>query len=324
MSPKTALVLGISGQTGAYLAKHLIEKSFSVVGTSRSSDEHTFWRLNNLGIRSRVAELVELQPSDFQAVSRVLQELTPDLVFYFAGQSSVSQSFTSPFETYQSIAASFLNVLEGVRRFSPESRVFNAVSSDCFGNQPHTVLNESSHMAPESPYGVAKAASYWQGIQYRNAYGLLVSNGIFSNHESPIRGNTFVSATMVRQLKEFASGKRSHLSLGDISVVRDWGWAPEYAEAAFQVATHETPGDYVIATGQSNPLEEFLRLLAIELRVDVDTLVVTKNERKARPNEISSVRLDPAKIRDELGWSAKYVLKDVARMLALGAHDDTD
>lgn len=321
MALKTALVIGISGQTGAYLTRLLIEKSYTVIGTSRSSDEHTFWRLNELGVRDRVQEVVELQPSDFPAVSRLLHECSPDLVFYFAGQSSVHQSFKSPFDTYQSIAASFLNVLEGVRRFSPESRVFNAVSSDCFGNQPEKVLNEASQMAPESPYGVAKAASYWQGIQYRKAYGLLVSNGIFSNHESPIRGDAFVSATMVRQLKELAAGKRPKLSLGDLSVVRDWGWAPDYAEAAFRVATQTTPDDFIIATGQSNSLEEFLRLLALELGVTIDTREVERNPHQGRPNEIASVRLDPSKIRNVIGWSARYDLNDVARMLALGLHN---
>ena len=317
-----ALIIGISGQTGSYLCERLISDSIRVVGTSRGSDPHTLWRLDKLGIRRSVQSIIELQPSDFQSLSQVVQEHAPDFIFFLGGQSSVGTSFTNPFDTYQSIATSFLNVLEAVRRFSPESRVFNAASSDCFGNQPGAVLNERSQMAPVSPYGAAKAASYWQAIQYRQAYGLFVSNGIFSNHESPLRGNQFVSASMVRQLAELSAGKREYLALGDLSVVRDWGWAPEYADAAYRIVNHSKADDFVVATGQSAPLSEFLELLASEFGVRLSQEKTRLFERSLRPNEIASIRLDPSKIQNDLSWKASFDLTRIAEALVTAHRSD--
>jgi GDPmannose 4,6-dehydratase len=308
--PKTALICGVGGQDGAWLAKLLLERGYRVVGTSRDAAMASFSNLTRLGIRDRVA-IKSAALTDFRSVIRVLMEVEPDEIYNLAGQTSVGLSFDQPVEALESIAFGTLNVLEAIRMLKRPVRFYNASSSECFG-ETTTAADESTPFRPRSPYGVAKAAAFWQVSSYREAYGIHASSGILFNHESPLRPERFVTQKVVAAACRIADGSGERLKLGDLSIRRDWGWAPEYVEAMWRMLQRPDAEDYVICTGETNPLSAFVdeTFAAVGLRASDH---VDQDRTLFRPADLRMSVGSPAKAKEKLGWAASHRMKDVAR-----------
>lgn len=311
--PKTALICGISGQDGAYLAALLLDKGYVVHGAARDAQIASFGNLKRLGIKERVA-FHSMALNDFRSVLQVMAVVEPDEVYNLAGQTSVGLSFEQPVETLESISVGTLNLLEAIRFLKKPVKLYSAGSGEVFGNSYGAASTEETPFRPKSPYAVAKATAFWEVANYRESYDLFACTGILFNHESPLRPERFVTKKIVSAACRIASGSREKLMLGDISVIRDWGWAPEYVEAMWMILNQDVPDDYVIATGTSNSLEAFVaetfRLVGLEWREHVvcDDLLL-------RPSEILVGRADPSKAYDVMGWKAKYHMRDVIQMM---------
>ena len=310
---KTALILGVSGQDGAYLARFLLDKGYSVFGGSRDAQMQSFANLSRLGIRERVTvESVSL--NDFRSVIQTLDKIRPDEVYNLAGQSSVALSFGQPVETLESIAFGTLNLLEGIRFNGRAARLYNAGSSECFGDLAAGRADETTPFRPRSPYAVAKAAAFWEVANYREAYDLYACSGILFNHESSLRPERFVTRKVTAAACRIAAGSKETLRLGDLGIARDWGWAPEYVDAMWRMLQQEEPDDYVVATGQTHSLQEFVESAFGRLELDWRQHVVTDSS-LARPNELQTSRANPAKAHTRLGWHAKHAMRDVVRLM---------
>ncbi len=312
---KKALICGISGQDGAYLAQLLLEKGYEVTGTSRDAQMSSFRNLQQLGIREQV-KLTSMSLTDFRSVLQVISKTQPDEIYNLAGQSSVGLSFEQPVETLDSIATGTLNILEAIRFTGAPIKLYNAGSSECFGDTGDRSADEGTPFRPRSPYAVAKAAAFWEVANYREAYGLFACSGILYNHESPLRPERFVTQKIVAAACRIAQGSKETLTLGNMSIRRDWGWAPEYVEAMYLMLQHEKPDDYVIATGESNKLEDFVAAAFACVNLDWRDHV-TSDPSLYRPTDIAVGRGHPAKAREVLGWQAKYKMQDVVRMMIL-------
>lgn len=254
---KRALICGISGQDGAYLSQLLLEKDYEVHGTARDAQMAIFGNLARLGIKQRVS-FHSMALNDFRSVLQVLAKVRPDEIYNLAGQSSVGLSFEQPVETLESISVGTLNLLEAMRFIDQPTKLYNAGSSECFGNTGGQPADETTPFRPRSPYAVAKATAFWEVANYREAYRLFACTGILFNHESPLRPERFVTGKIVKAACRIASGSDEKLHLGNISIARDWGWAPEYVEAMWRMLQHDRADDYVIATGETNTLEDFI------------------------------------------------------------------
>lgn len=299
---KRALICGISGQDGAYLARLLDEKGYQVVGTSRDAERDRFTNLEALGIRSSV-RCRSMSLNDFRSVLTVLSEETPDEVYNLAGQSSVGLSFEQPVETMESIATATLNLLETIRFLGGSIRFYNAGSGECFGDTDGAMADETAPFRPRSPYAVAKAAAHWAVVNYREAYGLHACNGILFNHESPLRPPRFVTRKIINGAIVIKQGRAGELRLGNLDVYRDWGYAPEYVDAMWRMMQLETPQDFVIATGQAHSLKDFVARAFQSLDLDWEEYVVSDSSLK-RPSEIRSNCGNPHKAKEVLDWKA--------------------
>lgn len=310
---KRALISGISGQDGAYLAKLLLDKGYEVYGTARDAQMATFYNLSRLGIRERVT-LESMALNDFRSVLQTLVKVQPDELYNLAGQSSVGLSFQQPVETLESISVGTLNLLEAIRFIDRPIRFYNAGSSECFGDIGDAAADEETPFRPRSPYAVAKATAFWELANYREAYGLFACSGILFNHESPLRPERFVTRKIVSAACRIAAGSNEKLQLGNISIARDWGWAPEYVDAMWRMLQQDRAEDYVIATGETTRLEDFVQeafsCVGLEWRDHVET-----DPSLLRPTEIMVGRGNPAKAAQVLGWQAQYRMGDVVRMM---------
>jgi GDPmannose 4,6-dehydratase len=305
----TALITGISGQDGALLARLLLDKGYRVIGGSRDAQAEGFANLARLGIEERV-ERISLSLSDFRSVIQALMKYRPDEVYNLAGQSSVSLSFEQPVETLESICIGTLNLLEAIRITGQPVKLYNASSSECFGNTGGQPARETTLFHPRSPYGVAKAAAHWEVVNYREAYNLFSCCGILFNHESPLRPARFVTRKVVAAAVRIARGSQERLQLGNVDIVRDWGWAPEYVEAMWRMLQRPAPDDYVICTGRSISLREFVRLAFAAVGLEADAHVTTSRD-LLRAADIHESHGDPAKARMQLGWAAALKVEDV-------------
>jgi GDPmannose 4,6-dehydratase len=310
---KKALICGVSGQDGAYLAKLLLEKGYAVYGGSRDAQMASFGNLKRLGIRQNV-ELVSLSISDFRSVLQTLLKVKPDEIYNLAGQSSVGLSFEQPVETLESISIGTLNLLEAIRFSNLPVKFYNAGSSECFGDTGSLAADEMTPFRPRSPYGVAKAAAFWQVANYREAYQIQASTGILFNHESPLRPERFVTQKIVAAACRIAGGSNETLTLGNIDIARDWGWAPDYVEAMWKMLQHEKPDDYVIATGHTHKLSDFINVVFQTVGLNWQDHVQTDSS-FFRPTDIAEGHAHPAKARLQLGWKASHTMEDVARMM---------
>lgn len=304
-----ALICGISGQDGAYLSKLLIEQGYRVVGTSRDAQMGHFENLDRVGIRDSV-ELASMATNDFRSVVQVLSRFEPQEIYHLAGQSSVGLSFEQPVETLESISLSTLNLLESIRFLGHPTRFYSAGSSECFGDTGGLPADESTPFKPRSPYAVAKAAAFWQVANYREAYGLHACSGILFNHESPLRPERFVTQKIVKSACRIAAGSQETLRLGNLDIHRDWGWAPDYVEAMFLMLQQNSPQDYVIATGETHALKDFVAGTFQALGLDWQDHVVS-NPDLMRPSDLRLSRANPIKAHKNLNWQATKRMTDV-------------
>jgi GDPmannose 4,6-dehydratase len=318
---KTALICGVSGQDGAYLAKLLVEKGYRVFGTSRDAQVANFANLDRLLIRDHV-ELESMVLTDFRSTLQTITKAKPDEVYNLAGQSSVGLSFQQPVETMDSISVGTLNLLEALRFLGSEIRVYNASSSECFGDTSAEAADEQTPFRPRSPYAVAKAAAHWAVVNYRDAYGLFAANGILFNHESPLRPERFVTKKIIRAACRIRAGSHSTIKLGNLAIQRDWGWAPEYVEAMWRILQHSRADDFVIATGSAHSLAEFTAAAFGEVGLDWRDHVELDDELQ-RPSDIMYSKGDAGKACAELGWKSRYMMPDVVRMMVQAELDES-
>jgi GDPmannose 4,6-dehydratase len=310
---RTALICGISGQDGAYLARLLLDKGYRVVGTSRDAQVGAFGNLARLGLAGRV-ELASMAVNDFRSVLQVLARFEPDEIYNLAGQSSVGLSFEQPVETLESVSIGTLNLLESMRFLARPIRLYSASSGECFGDVGDVAADENTPFRPRSPYAVAKAASFWEVANYREAYGLYACSGILFNHESPLRAERFVTQKIVRAACRIAAGSRERLQLGNLDIHRDWGWAPEYVDAMWRMMQQPEPRDFVIATGRTHSLEEFVEAAFSEVGQDWRSHV-DSNPVLMRPTDLRFGRANLALAQAELGWRASVDMKEVVRRM---------
>lgn len=313
---KKALICGVSGQDGAYLARLLLGKGYQVWGTSRDAQISSFANLDKLGIQHQI-QVLSMAQSDFRSVLNTLSRSEPDEIYFLSGQSSVGLSFDQPAESIESIALGVLNLLEAVRFLNRPIRIYHASSSECFGDVPQSLrADEMTPFRPRSPYGVAKASAHWLIANYREAYGLFCCNGILFNHESPLRPARFVTRKIIASACRIASGSNERLSLGRLDIARDWGWSPDFVEAMWLMLQQNEPEDYVIATGETRTLESFVDTaftqfgLDWRLHVDIDAGLF-------RPSEIVHSAGNPEKAMKGLGWKAEVAFPDLIAQLVM-------
>lgn len=257
---KKALICGVSGQDGAYLSALLLEKGYEVYGGSRDATTNPFENLKKLGLLQHIRP-VSINTIDFKSTLETLSRIRPDEVYHLSGQSSVGLSFEQPVETYESISIGTLNLLEAMRFTQLPIRMYHAGSSECFGETQDAPADENTPFRPRSPYAIAKASAHWQVVNYREAYQLFACSGIMFNHESPFRPHRFVTRKIVAAACRIKKGSKEKLYLGNAQIRRDWGWAPEYVDAMWRMLQQTVPQDFVIATGATHSLEEFIEMV---------------------------------------------------------------
>ena len=310
---KKALIIGITGQDGAYLAQHLLAKGYAVTGSSRDVMASAFGNLNTLGIREQV-KLISVSINDFRSVFNAIQSCDPDEIYNLAGQTSVGLSFEQPVEAIESIAIGTLNILEVIRVLGKSVRFYNAGSSECFGDTGTTPATENTPFAPRSPYAVAKSTAKWLIKSYRESYGLYACTGILFNHESPLRPERFVTQKIVVAASKIKAGLIQKIQLGNLDICRDWGWAPEYVEAMWLMMQQKEPSDYVIATGRMESLTYFVAKAFEYFDLDWQQYVEI-NPSFFRPNEIKHSIGNPQRAIELLKWSKPTDIDGVIQMM---------
>lgn len=298
-----ALIVGVSGQDGAYLSQLLLAKGYEVWGTSRDAEGRSFVNLKTLGLADAVVRR-SMNPLDLGSVMGLFADCRPDEIYNLGGQSSVGLSFAQPAETLSSIVLGTQNLLEAIRLTRPSARFYSAGSSESFGDTGGVPADEDTPFRPRSPYGVAKASAFWQVAAWRQAYGLFSATGILFNHESPLRPARFVTSKIIQAAVRIAGGSAERLTLGQTDIVRDWGYAPEYVEAMWAMLQLPEPADFVIATGHPMSLDDFVSAafahfgLVHSDHVDIDPTLF-------RPNELQYSCGRATRAADRLGWQAR-------------------
>ena len=312
---KRALICGISGQDGSYLAKLLLSKGYQVWGTSRDAQIANRSNLKLLGISEQVT-ITSMAQGDFRSVLNALTRAEPDEIYFLSGQSSVGLSFDQPAETIESITSGTLNLLEAIRFLGGNIRMYHASSSECFGDVAmNEKADELTPFRPRSPYGVAKASAHWLVANYREAYGLFCCNGILFNHESPLRPSRFVTRKIVSTAYRIANGSSERLELGKVDIMRDWGWAPDFVDAMWRMLQQTEADDYVIATGKSHSLKNFISEAFQCLDLNWEDHVDINND-LFRPSEIIHSAGNPKKAETILNWSSSTQFPElIARLV---------
>jgi GDPmannose 4,6-dehydratase len=308
---KTALITGITGQDGSYLAELLLEKGYEVHGLVRRSSSFNTWRIDH--VRDRLVlhygDLV-----DQNSLVRTIEQIGPDEVYNLAAQSHVKVSFEMPEYTTDVTAMGVLRLLDAVRELGSKARVYQAGSSEMFGLVQETPQTEKTPFHPRSPYGVAKVFGHWMTINYREGYGLHASNGILFNHESPRRGENFVTRKITMGLAAIKKGESQELRLGNLDAKRDWGYAKDYVEAMWLILQQEKPDDYVVATGETYSVRDFLDEAFGYVGLDWQKYVKV-DPKYFRPAEVDFLLGDPAKAKAKLGWKPKCSFRELVRLM---------
>lgn len=310
---KCALITGIGGQDGAYLAQLLVNKGYQVFGTSRDAGASKFDSLARLGISGQV-NLLSMAPHDFKSTLTAISKARPDEIYHLAGQTSVGLSFEQPSETIESITIGTLNILESLRFLELPAKFYHAGSSECFGDTGGIPADEHTPFNPVSPYAVAKSAAHWLVRNYREAHNIFAANGILFNHESELRPARFVTQKVVQAAHRISCGSSEKLTLGDLSISRDWGWAPEYVEAMWRILQADHADDFVIATGETNSLKDFVSQAFACFGLDWAEHVL-QSDQFMRPNEVVWSQGNPEKAKKILGWQASKRMRDVVKIL---------
>jgi len=314
---RRALVCGATGQDGAYLSRFLLDRGYTVVGTSRDALVARRDGMASLGIERRV-ELVSMAPNDFRSVLQAIVRTEPDEIYNLAGQTSVGLSFEQPVEAIESIALATLNLLEAIRFSGLPIRLYNAGSSECFGDTGGNPATEQTPFRPRSPYAVAKACAHNLVASYRDAYGMHACTGVLFNHESPLRPGRFVTQKIVQASLRISRGSTETLSLGDLSIQRDWGWAPEYVEAMWRMLQLDTPSDLVIATGRTVSLQYFAAAAFGHFGLDW-AKHVARDDALLRPSDVHYGGADPSRAARLLGWRATMDVDAVVEAMCTAA-----
>ncbi|RMD76665.1 GDP-mannose 4,6-dehydratase [Candidatus Dojkabacteria bacterium] len=338
---KKALITGITGQDGSYLAELLLEKGYEVIGVKRRSSNFNTSRIDHIYQdihESSNFHLVYGDLSDTSVIDRIVRQVQPDEVYNLGAQSHVQVSFELPEYTGNVTGLGALRVLEAIRNYSPNSRFYQASSSEMFGKVVETPQKETTPFYPRSPYGVAKVYAYWITVNYRESYGIHASNGILFNHESPRRGETFVTRKITRDLSLVKLGLRDCIYLGNLEAKRDWGHAKDYVEAMWLMLQQEKGDDYVIATGEVHSVRECVELAAKYLDFDIvwegkgleekgidkktGKIIVKIDSRYFRPAEVDFLLGDSSKARDKLNWKPKYTFESLIQEMVKFDYDN--
>jgi len=329
---RTAIVTGITGQDGAYLAQQLLEEGMKVIGTFRRTSSANFWRIAELGIRNHPnLQLVEHDLVDLGASISLIQSTAPDEVYNLAAQSFVGVSFQQPSATSMITGLGALNLLEAIRLVDTGIRFYQASTSEMFGKVQTIPQTETTPFYPRSPYGVAKLYAHWMTINYRESYDIHGSCGILFNHESPLRGLEFVTRKITDAVARIKLGKLDTLALGNLDAKRDWGFAKEYVDGMVKIMRAETADTYVLATNRTETVRDFVRMAfrAVDIELEfrghgdsetaIDTAtgatVVRVDPAFYRPAEVELLIGDPAKAKDELGWEATTTLEELCQLM---------
>jgi len=329
---KIAVITGITGQDGAYLAQLLLEKGYTVYGTYRRTSSVNFWRIEELGIdRHPNLHLVEYDLTDLSASIRLLQRTEATEVYNLAAQSFVGVSFEQPLTTAEITGLGAVNLLEAIRIVNPKVRFYQASTSEMFGKVQAIPQIETTPFYPRSPYGVAKLYAHWMTINYRESYGIFGTSGILFNHESPLRGREFVTRKITDAIARIKLGKQDVLELGNMDAKRDWGFAKEYVEGMWRMLQADEPDTFVLATNRTETVRDFVSLACKAVDIDLDwkgegereqgidsatgKVIVAVNPKFYRPAEVELLIGNPAKARERLGWEPKTSLEELCRMM---------
>lgn len=310
---KNALIFGVTGQDGAYLAEFLLKKNYNVYGTFRRTSHKCFERLEEMEIFEDINR-IKADLADFSSIQMAIKESQPDEIYNLAAQSFVGASFQQPILTADITGLGSLRVLEILRQMVPDAKFYQASSSEMFGNLPGE-KNENSYFKPRSPYGVAKVFAHQIANHYREAYNVFASCGILFNHESPMRGIEFVTRRITYNLARIKFKKSKKFTLGNIHAKRDWGFAGDYVEGMWMMLQQSKPDDYVLATGETHSVEEFLTLATEYVGLENWQDYVEIDKSNMRPTDIEELIGDSSKARKQLGWKHKKSFKDLVRMM---------
>ena len=309
---KRALITGITGQDGAYLAKFLAEKGYDVYGSYRRLSTPNFWRLHYLGIFDKI-KLIPMEISDSNSIYDALEKSDPTELYNFAAQSFVEVSFAQPTYTANVSGLGVSRVLDEIRKYNPKIRLYQASTSEMFGSIKDKVMNENTAFHPASPYAIAKLYSHWMVSLYRDAYGLHATNGILFNHESPIRGLEFVTRKISNGVAKISLGLSKTLSLGNLNAKRDWGYAPEYVEGAWKMLQQNKPGDYVLATNETHSVKEFVNEACKIAGISTSKIKSTKTF--LRPLDVANLQGDYTKAKKTFNWKPKTTFKKLVKIM---------
>jgi GDPmannose 4,6-dehydratase len=305
---KKALVTGITGQDGAYLAQHLLNEGYEVFGAQRRNTGLAHWRLDRLGITNDI-EFVDFELNEMTNIFRVLEKTAPDEIYNLAAQSFVHLSFEQPLYTSDCDYMGPTRILEAMRTLYMEDdvRFYQAGTSEMFGKVREIPQSETTPFYPRSPYGVAKLGAYWMTVNYRESYDMFACNGILFNHESPLRGEEFVTRKLVRNLVKVKNGDLEYVEMGNMDAKRDWGHAKDYVEGMYLMMQQDKPDDYVLSMEETHTVREFAQIVCNHLNLNIDD-VIKINPKYLRPAEVELLMGDSAKARVDLNWSPKYTL----------------
>lgn len=330
MKNKTAIVTGISGQDGAYLCELLISKGYNVMGADRRSSEREYWRLNYLGINDKVKK-IDFELSEQSLITSIIEKYKPDHFYNLAAMSFVGTSFTQPLYTHDVNAMGVVRILDAVKNQSPLTKFYQASTSEMFGKVQAIPQSEDTPFHPRSPYGVAKLSAFWQTVNYRESYDLFATNGILFNHESPLRGNEFVTKKIVRSALSIKKGKLDILKLGNLEAKRDWGYAKDYVVAMNMILESDKPDDFVVGTGETHTVKEFCELVFKQYGYDIEwsgkgvtekgidkksgNTLIEVSEDFFRPAEVDILISDPSKIKKSLGWEPETSFEELVTLM---------
>ncbi len=335
---KTALITGIAGQDGSFLAKHLLDNGYKVYGATRRSASGSLWRLGFHGIQDKV-EIVDFELTDQENVTNVIKKLQPDEFYNLAAMSFVGTSFSQPVSTQMINYIGVLYILEAIKNYSPKTKFYQASTSEMFGKIQEVPQKETTPFYPRSPYGIAKLAAHWSVVNYREGYNLFLCSGILFNHESELRGDEFVTKKITNYVARYKhDNKILPLELGNLDSKRDWGYAGDYVKAMHSMLQQEKADDFVIATGETHSVRDFVEKAFAAISVDIvwsnetadpvqevgknkdtDAVVVKINPQFFRPTEVDLLVGDASKAKEQLGWSAEVTIDElVTRMVNYG------
>ena len=329
---KKALITGITGQDGAYLAQLLLEKGYTIYGTYRRTSSVNFWRIDELGIRNHPDFYqVEYDLTDLGSSLRLLEKTQPDEIYNLAAQSFVAVSFDQPMTTAQITGLGPVLLLEAIRIINPKIRFYQASTSEMFGNVLEVPQTEKTPFYPRSPYGAAKVYAHWMTINYRESYDIFAVSGILFNHESPLRGLEFVTRKITDGLSKVKLGMQSHIELGNLSAKRDWGYAKDYVDGMHRMLQTDTPDTYLLATGRTESVREFVNMTCKALDINIDwngsgldetgtdtatgKTIIKINSNFYRPAEVELLIGDPSKAKKDLDWEATTTLEQLCKLM---------